>query len=385
MTDVSTPTVAAPPPAAANNLPRPRTQFIGREREIDDCVRLRAETRLLTLTGIGGGGKTRLAIRVAERLVGEYRDGDWFVDLAPVSESGRVRESVAAVFGVRESAERDLRSARAGFRGRQAAAARPRQLRAPPRDALPELVDDLLEAGSELRILATSREGLGVDGERLFAVRSLAFAGTWRRGRRHDRARRTPCSCSWIRARRVAPDFALTDGNAATVADICRRLDGIPLALELAAARVKLLSVEQIRGKLDDRFRLLTGGSKSALPRHQTLQATIQWSYDQLGPDEQRLLRVLSVFVGGWTLETAAQVFGGDDEFATLDLLSRLVDKSLVLVTRTPAGEPRYSLLETRPPVRGGAPDGSGRRGRGPASGTRTRSWRWPSAPTSSA
>jgi tetratricopeptide (TPR) repeat protein len=149
------------------------------------------------------------------------------------------------------------------------------------------------------------------------------------------------------RARRVAPDFTLTDANAATVADICRRLDGIPLALELAAARVKMLSVDQIRGRLDDRFKLLTGGSRSALPRHQTLQATIQWSYDQLAADEQRLLRVLSVFVGGWTLDAAAQVFAVEDEFQTLDLLTRLVDKSLVIVTRTQNGDTRYTLLET--------------------------------------
>ena len=345
MTDVNTPTVATPQPIAANNLPRPRTHFVGRERDIEDCVRLSAETRLLTLTGIGGGGKTRLAIRVAERLVGEYRDGTWWVDLAPVSESARVSESVAAVFGVRESAERDLRSALRDF------VAGKRLLLVLDNcehllATVQELADDLLQAGSELRILATSREGLGVDGERLFTVRSLPSpapgavdAGII--GASHA------VQLFLDRAGRVAPDFVLTDANAPTVADICRRLDGIPLALELAAARVKLLSVEQIRGKLDDRFRLLTGGSKSALPRHQTLHATIQWSYDQLGQDEQQLLCVLSVFVGGWTLETAAQVFGGDDEFTTLDLLSRLVDKSLVLVTRTPAGQPRYSLLET--------------------------------------
>ena len=185
------------------------------------------------------------------------------------------------------------------------------------------------------------------------------------------------------RAHRIAPDFALTDDNADAIADICRRLDGIPLALELAAARVKLLSVEQIRGQLDDRFRLLTGG-KTALPRQQTLQAAIQWSYDQLAADEQRLLRVLSVFVGGWTLEIAARVFAdGADEFATLDLLSRLVDKSLVLVT---AG-----LMATRATAcwrRSGSTRRSGwSRAATPAlsgDATRIRSSRSPSAPTPS-
>ena len=345
MTDVSTPTAGMPQPVAPNNLPRPRTHFVGREREIEDCVRLSADTRLLTLTGIGGGGKTRLAIRVAERLASDYRDGTWWVDLAPVTESARASESIAAVFGVRESAERDLRSALRDF-----VAARRLLLVLDNCEHLlstvPELVDDLLQAGGEIRILATSREGLGVEGERLFVVKSLPSPAPDVK----DAATIATSHAVQLfldRARRVAPDFTLTDANAAAVADICRRLDGIPLALELAAARVKMLSVEQIRGKLDDRFRLLTGGSKSALPRHQTLHATIQWSYDQLGPDEQLLLCALSVFVGGWTLDTAAQVSGEDDEFATLDVLSRLVDKSLVLVTRTAAGEPRYSLLET--------------------------------------
>ena len=212
--------------------------------------------------------------------------------------------------------------------------------------AVAAVVDDLLEAGRRRGLLATSREGLGVDGERLFAVRSLPAPPPTRATRTRSR-HPTPCSSSWI-AQRIAPDFALTDENAAAVADICRRLDGIPpAALELAAARVKLPSVEQIRSRLDDRFRLLTGG-KTALPRQQTLQAAIQWSYDQLAADEQRLLRALSVFVGGWTLEIAARVVTDDaDEFWTLDLLSRLVDKSLVLVDRRADGDTRYTLLET--------------------------------------
>ncbi len=343
MTEVSP---AAPPvAAAAHHLPRPRTQFIGREREIADCVRLLEDSRLLTLTGIGGGGKTRLAIRVAEEVVSSYLEGVWFVDLAPVSDAGRVLETIAGVFGVRESPDTDLgTSLGEHVSGRRLLLILDNceHLLA----AVAGAVDHLLEAGAGLRVLATSREGLGVDGERLFAVRSLAAPPP-------DARDSTAVAASdavrlfMDRATRIAPDFALTDDNAAAIAEICRRLDGIPLALELAAARVKVLSVEQIRGKLDDRFRLLTGG-KTALPRQQTLQAAIQWSYDQLAADEQRLLRVLSVFVGGWTLEIAARVFAdGGDEFGTLELLSRLVDKSLVLVTRRPDGETRYTLLET--------------------------------------
>ena len=345
MTEVGTPAAAAPPAATAHHLPRPRTQFIGREREIEECVRLLDDARLLTLTGIGGGGKTRLAIRVAEEEAAGYADGVWFVDLAPVSDAGRVLETIAATFGVRESPDKDLRTSlgeRISGRSLLLILDNCEHLLA----AVARHVDDLLEAASGLRVLATSREGLGVDGERLFAVRSLAAPPPEARDRAAVAASHA-VQLFMDRACRIAPDFALTDENAAAVADICRRLDGIPLALELAAARVKLLSVEQIRGKLDDRFRLLTGG-KTALPRQQTLQAAIQWSYDQLTADEQRLLRVLSVFVGGWTLEIAARVFTADgDEFATLDLLSRLVDKSLVLVTRRPDGDTRYTLLET--------------------------------------
>jgi non-specific serine/threonine protein kinase len=344
MTDVATAAARPAPAGTAHNLPRPRTQFFGREPEIAECVRLLDDTRLLTLTGIGGGGKTRLAIRVAETAIANYPEGVWFVDLAPVSDADRVVETVAGVFGVRESPDKDLRTSL----GEHLTGCRLLLL-----DNCEHLlatvavtVDDLLETAAGLRVLATSREGLGVDGERLFAVRSLAAPPP-------DARKTTAVAASHAvqlfmdRAQRIAPDFTLTDANAEAVADICRRLDGIPLALELAAARVKLLSVEQIRSRLDDRFRLLTGG-KTALPRQQTLQAAIQWSYDQLAQEEQRLLRVLSVFVGGWTLEIAARVYAdGADEFGTLDLLSRLVDKSLVLVNRRPDGDTRYNLLET--------------------------------------
>ena len=341
-------TAAAAPPASvatAHHLPRPRTQFIGREREIAECARLLEDTRLLTLTGIGGSGKTRLAIRVAEETVSSHPDGVWFVDLAPVTDAARVLEAIAGVFGVRESADTDLRtSVRDHLSGRRLLLILDNceHLLA----AVAGRVDEFLEAAAGLRVLVTSREGLGVDGERLFAVRSLPAPPVDARDPGTIAASHA-VQLFMDRAQRLAPDFELTDGNAAAVADICRRLDGIPLALELAAARVKLLSVEQIRSRLDDRFRLLTGG-KNALPRQQTLQAAIQWSYDQLTADEQRLLRVLSVFVGGWTLEIATRVFEDDgDEFAVLDLLSRLVDKSLVLVTRGADGDTRYTLLET--------------------------------------
>ena len=332
--------------APRNNLPRPRTTFIGRQKDVDECLRLLGDTRVLTLTGIGGGGKTRLAIRVAEQALHDYPDGTWFVDLAPLNDPGRVIEAVAAALGVREAAGKDLRtSLQEHVRERRLLLVfdNCEHLLSP----VAEIADGLLEAGDGLRILVTSREGLGIEGERLLAVRSLAAPDQSARNLAVI-ASSDAVQLFVDRARRVLREFALDDDNAGAVADICRRLDGIPLAIELAAARVKLLSIEQIRSRLDDRFRLLTGGSRTALPRQQTLQATIQWSYDQLAPDEQHLLRVLSVFAGGWTLDTAARVSGDDtDEFHVLDLMSRLVDKSLVLVVRDETNAPRYRLLET--------------------------------------
>jgi predicted ATPase/tRNA A-37 threonylcarbamoyl transferase component Bud32 len=343
-TPTPAPTAEALP---ANNLPRQRTHFIGRERELAECARLLGDSRVLTLTGIGGCGKTRLALKLAEHMLPAFPDGAWFVDLAPVTEGSRVAEAVAAALGIREVAGKDLVASVCEHLAER------RTLII--LDNCEHLLDDacraadrMLEQAADVRLLITSREGLGIEGERLFPLRSLSVPSA-----------QAPLAPATIRdydsvrlfidrARRVVPDFDVTPANAASVAEICRRLDGIPLALELAAARVKVLSVDQIRERLDDRFRLLTGGTRSAIARHQTLQATIEWSYDQLTRDEQRLFRLVSVFSGGWTFASLARVAGDrGDEFALLDELSRLVDKSLVTVERRDDGEPRYSLLET--------------------------------------
>jgi non-specific serine/threonine protein kinase len=325
---------ATPPSTMPNNLPAERTRFIGREKELADCARLLEDARLLTLTGIGGAGKTRLALRLAAGQLDRHPDGVWLVDLAPLADAVRVPEALAAVLGVREAADRSMTEMLGQhLRGKRVLLVLDNceHLLA----ACAQLADALLSAGEGLRILATSREGLGVEGERLFALQSLD----------------APAAVSLFveRARQALHEFELGDEGAAAVGEICRRLDGIPLAIELAAARVKMLSVEQIRAKLDDRFRLLADASKTAPSRHQTLRATIQWSYDQLPGEEQRLFRALSVFAGGWRLDSAARVAGDQgDELEVLDLLSHLVDKSLVLVDRERSGgEPRYSLLET--------------------------------------
>ena len=342
-----------PPPAPISegvpehNLPAQRTQFIGRERELAECARLLGDTRVLTLTGVGGCGKTRLAVELAQQLLPSFPGGVWFVDLAPVVDGSRVVEAVAAAMQIRESAGRDLAEAL----GDRIGGARVLLILDNCEHVLvgaASVVEGLLVRGRELRLLVTSREGLGIDSERLLALKSLVVPAP-QESRDLEAVRRCESVRLFIdRARRVVPGFDLTATNAPGVAEICRRLDGIPLAIELAAARVKVLSVDQIRERLDDRFRLLTGGSRTALPRHQTLQAAIEWSYDQLTPGEQRLLRTVSAFTGGWSFEILSRMLAPEiDEFVLLDELSRLVDKSLVIVERSEGAEPRYSLLET--------------------------------------
>ena len=339
-----TPTAPDSRPEAPNNLPRQRTRFIGRESELAECARLLGETRLLTLTGIGGSGKTRVALRLAESMLPSFPDGVWFVDLAPLVDADRIQGAVASALGVVETPDRPLIDAIvATLRGKRTLLLLDNCEHM--LGAAAGLVDSLLTADDGIRIVATSREGLGVEGERLVAIRSMSVPtdthADLRSVQESDAVR-----FFLDRATAARRDFTIGPDNATAIADICRRLDGIPLAIELAAARVKMLSVEQIRARLDDRFRLLTGG-RSAVPRQQTLLATIQWSYEQLHEDERQLLRRLSVFSGGWTLESATEVAGGTpDEFEVLDLLTRLVDKSLVLVEQGET-EARYAMLET--------------------------------------
>ena len=340
-----TPAVEEGEVATPHNLPRQRTRFIGRERELTECARLLGETRILTLTGIGGSGKTRLALRLAEAMLPTFPNGVWFVDLVSLVDPQRVPDAVATVLGVHEAAGKPIVEVLADqLRGKRTLIVLDNCEHL--LEATAALADTLLAADENVRFIATSREGLCVEGERLFAVRSMTVppaSGSDLRALQEADAVKLFVD----RARAVRSDFAIDPDNASTVAEICRRLDGIPLALELAAARVKMLSVGEIRSRLDDRFRLLTGG-RAAVPRQQTLLATIEWSYEQLTAEEQRLLRALSVFAGGWTVESATAVADeGADEFRVLDVLTRLVDKSLVLVEHHDATEARYSMLES--------------------------------------
>ena len=334
--------------AFSHNLPAPLTSFVGREREMAELTALLAQASLVTLTGSGGCGKTRLALHVAQELVEVYSGGVWLVELASLSDPGLLPQAVAAAIGAREEPARPLAETLADV-------LRPRVLLLVLDncehlvDACARLAETLLRRCPGLRILATSQEALGVGGERSWRVPSLTLPDA-----RDVQAPEQLAQNEAVRlfVERVAlgrPGFAVTAQNAVAIAEICWRLDGIPLAIELAAARIGVLSVERLASRLHDRFRLLTKGSRSVLPRHQTLQATIDWSYQLLTEAERLVLGRLSVFAAGWTLEAAEEVCAGGEVAAeqVTEVLFRLVDKSLVVVDGGTEGEVRYRLLET--------------------------------------
>jgi len=297
--------------AFPNNLPAQLTSFIGRETEMAAARHLLADSRLLTLTGMGGSGKTRLALQVAAEALESYPDGVWLVELAALSDPELVAQEVAGVLGVREESEKKLlQTLRDTLRPQSALLILDNCEHVV--DAAARLAEALLQACPKLSILATSREALGIGGETLLPLASLSMPALGTSAATPDAL----AGCEAVRffverATAALPAFRYSAGNAAAVASVCSRLDGIPLALELAAARVRVLTPEQIDGRLDDRFRLLSGGSRTALPRQQTLRALVDWSYDLLGEAEQTLLCRLSVFSGGWSLGAAEAVCAG--------------------------------------------------------------------------
>jgi len=330
-----------------NNLPRQLTTFIGREREIAEAKRLLAETHLLTITGPGGSGKTRLSLEIGARLLSEYPDGVWLVEFAHLADPARVPQVLATALSVREEADRPLLVTLVDH-------LRPKRVLLLLDncehliDACAGLADTLLRGCPEVKILPSSREALGLTGEVVFRVPPLSLPDSRLVPALERLAEYEAVRLFVDRAIAVKPDFTLTDDTAAAVVQICRRLDGIPRAIELAAARVRTLSVQQITAHLDERFRLLTGGSRTALPRHQTLRGLIDWSYGLLSEAERELFRRVSVFVGGWTLEASVAVCAGVDvdRYDIVELLGRLVDKSLCLIDGE-GSDPRYRLLET--------------------------------------
>ena len=320
---------------AASRLPHALTPFIGREPEMAEVTKLLATSRAVTLTGVGGCGKTRLAFQVAAAMAADYRDGVFAVELAALADPSLVLQAVAQVFGLREAAGQLLLDTLVGY-------LKPRQVLLVLDNcehlilACAQLVETLLRACPDLTVLATSREGLGISGEITWPVPGLALPEAGADLSLERLAGYDALRLFRQRARSALPSFELSEHNRAAVAQICQRLDGIPLAIELAAARVQALSVEQIAERLDDRFRLLASGSRTAPARQQTLGGAIDWSYDLLSEPERALLRRLSVFAGGWSLEAAEQAGAGTGD--VLDLLPQLVAKSLVL-SEKPAGE----------------------------------------------
>jgi predicted ATPase/class 3 adenylate cyclase/DNA-binding CsgD family transcriptional regulator len=331
---------------AKGNLPIRLTSFVGRNRELIDVQRLVQAHRLVTLTGAGGCGKTRLAIEACARMTDRFPDGVWFCDVGPLADPDAVAQTLSAAVGVRAGAdttETDAVCVR--LKGWQALVVLDNCEHLIP--ACVDLVDALVRECPSVCVLTTSREPLGIDGEVAWRVPSLDAPQQDVTIDPEAAAGFEAVQLFVERAATARPNFALTPENVPAVAEICSRLDGIPLALELAAARIRVISVNQIATGLSDRFRLLGRGARSLLPRQQTLEASVAWSHDLLSAPQQVLLRRLSVFAGGFTLEAAEHVASGDgievDE--VLELLSQLVDRSLIVSEESPDG--RYRMLET--------------------------------------
>ena len=331
-----------------SNIPTPLTSFIGRENELKEIGKLLSSSRLVTLTGSGGVGKTRLAIQTANDSIKKFKDGVYWVGLVGLSDEHLIPQEIAQSFNLREVSDEPLIETLKTY-------LKPKDLLL-VMDNCEHLIRDcahyaeqLLAACPKLKILATSIEALGIFNETTWQVPSLTLPETQQSLSLKELQAYSSIELFGARAGNAKNTFVLDERNVFSVAQICRRLDGIPLAIELAAARIKVLSVDEIAARLDDRFSLLTAGSRTAVPRHQTLRATIDWSHDLLTEPERILFRRLAVFAGGFTLEAAEAVCSqGMKQSDVLDLLGRLVDKSLVVVEpESETGETRYRLLET--------------------------------------
>lgn len=320
----------------SGNLRPPVCTLVGRGDDVDDVMGAVRAHRLVTLTGVGGVGKTRLALEVAHLLKGEFLDGVWLFELAAVTEPSSVPDAVAAVLGITQQPGKTVTSSIAD--------AQEGRIRLLVLDncehvlnATAELIDAVLAQSATVKILSTSREMLGVAGEHLWPVPGLDF---------HAGADSAAVNLFVERAGEVAPHFSVADADqAAAVVEICSRLDGIPLAIELAASRMASMTATEVRERLDQRFRLLVG-SRRGPARHQTLRHAMAWSYDHLEDEERQLLDRCSVFVGGFDLESACAVVASNEEYAVLDMLDSLVRKSLLVADRS-SGRTRFSMLET--------------------------------------
>ena len=336
------------PEPPTHNLPRRLTSFIGREKELGEITQLISDHHLVMLTGVGGIGKTNLCLQVGQQQLEHFPDGVWLVELAPITDPQRVTQTIVNALGLRPTSNRPILDILLDYLQHKQcllifdncehviyAAA--------------EVLETILQVCSQLKVLASSREALGISGEMIYQVPSLIVPRTTQQTTIEEWEQFDALRLFVERGRAVLPDFQVTDDNFQTLVQICQRLDGIPLALELAAARLKILTTAQIVQRLDNRFRLLTSGRRTALLRQQTLRALIDWSWDLLSEMEQTLLQRLSVFSGGVSLEAIESVCADNhlESYEILDLLAELVNKSLVITQRKQGKETRYQLLET--------------------------------------
>jgi len=330
-----------------NNLPLQVTSFLGRDEDVTEVRKLLERTRLLTLTGTGGVGKTRLALQVGAELLEQHPDGVWFIDLAGIQDPDLVVSEAATVLGVRVGADRSLSDS-------IVYALKPKRTLIIVDNcehlvaAAAQFVSSIVKGAPQVRILATSREALGIAGEMMHRVSTLAVPAS-SVGITAEKALEYGAVALFVdRATAANTRFVLSDADAPIITDICRSLDGIPFAIELAAARVKLMTVAHLQERLKERFRILTGGDRTALPRQQTMRALVDWSYNLLNERERAVFNRVAVFAGGWTLETASEVCADEsiESWEILDLISSLVDKSLVVVEMATKNE-RYRLLDS--------------------------------------
>jgi len=333
--------------ALPNNLPNQPTSFCGREHDLEEVKSLLAKHQILTLSGAGGIGKTRVALQAGADLLDHYPDGVWFADFAPISDPELAASDVAKVLGVNQSTDRSVDDSVVQWLRRKHVLLildNCEHLL----EAVANLADAVLHTCPGVRILATSRQPMGLAGEIVYRLPSLAVPERAAGLKAGDAVGYGAIALFVDRAKAADLRFTLTDDNVPIVADICRRLDGIALAIELAAARVKVLSIPNLAQRLNNRFKILSGGTRGALPRQKTLAALIDWSYDLLLPQEQKLFNRVGIFAGGFSLDAATAVCSGDGvgEFDILDLLASLTDKSLMVADTTGESE-RYRLLES--------------------------------------
>src|SRR6266496_1501023 len=334
--------------APKTNLPVPITSFIGREKEVEEIIKLLGKNRLVTLTGAGGMGKTRLAIQSSNSLVGKFKDGVWWIELVGLNDASLVPQAVAKAVDVREVPNQPLiETLTENLASKQILLVMDNCEHLI--SACAQLADRLLSECKNLKILTTSREALDILGETVWHAPSLSLPDAQEVIGIRSLSKYESVRLFTERAEVLQPQFMLTEQNVQAVVQICRRLSGMPLAIELAAARIKMMTVDEIASRLDDRFSLLTSGNRSALPRQQTLRATIDWSHDLLSELERVLFRRLAVFAGGFRLDAAESICSHDElkRSDILDLLGRLVDKSLVVVDSAAGGQTRYRFLET--------------------------------------